>query len=508
MRATFTGMEIARSAVAVNQVAQDVVANNIANANTDGYTRQRVDRAATAVYSYSSRVSSNKAGNTGTGVAALGISQIRDTFLDQCYREQNSAANCYSKTADILNDILDVFPDGADITDDSGLIGGLETLYTNLNTFIGSPTSNSEANLVQSAFTNLAQILNQLDSGLTTVRDRQTEDLQATVDRTNDLMEQIANLNRVIAADATIAANSGSKYCQSNALLDERNLLLDELSTYGDINVTEHSDGTVRIEMGGKLVLEKGECDSLCLNVDANHNVNVAWRTSGESASLTGGSIRAYINVLNGRGGNVQSNSETSVQGIAYYRDRINEFASALADVANSTLPESFDELGNIVSYKTLLCGYEPGGAEAKTVTAANLSVSSEWKANGAGYIVCSASENIEDYAQLLSNRIFKDGYTFCAYGETYTGNFSNYTIDLLGKIGTDVSFNKGRSEAASTIAGDYLSNRDSISGVQQDEETSNMLIFQRSYQAAARLMTVMDEMLETLISSMGAVGR
>jgi len=507
LRSTFSGMDIARSAIVVNQIAQDVVANNIANIDTEGYTRQRVERAATAVSSYSSRISSNALENNGTGVAALGVSQVRDSFLDKCYRDENSISSCYSQTADILNDILSVFPDGADITDESGLIGGLETLYTNLTTFIQSPTSESEANLVKTAFTNLTQILNQLDSGLTTVCQRQTEDLQTTVDRTNDLLEQISSLNSNIAADSTIMANSGSEYCQSNELLDERNLLLDELSTYGDINVTENSEGTVNVEMGGKLVVEKGEYDSLSLNIDENSYVDVVWRTSGNSVLLSGGSIRAYVDVINGRGSNVQSNAETSVQGIPYYRDRINEFASALADVANSTIPATIDSSKTITSYKTLLGGYESDDTEAKAVTAGNISISDEWTTDGAGYIIYSDSENVEDYAQLLSNKLFENSYTFSSYGETYSGTFSNYTIDMLGKIGTDVSFNEGRSEATATVADDYLSSRDSVSGVQQDEETANMLVYQRSYQAASRMMTVMDDMLDTLINEMGALG-
>lgn len=507
MGSIFSGINTARSAIVVNQISLDIVANNVANADTEGYSRQRVERAATAVTSYSSRVSSNAVGSTGTGVAALGISQVRDSFLDKCYRDENSISAGYSQTADILNEILSVFPEGADITDESGLIGGLETLYTNLTTFVQSPTSDSEANLVKSAFTNIIQILNQLDSGLTTVCERQTEDLQTTVGRTNELMKQIANLNENIAADATIMANSGSTYSQSNTLLDERNMLLDELSTYGDIGVTDNSDGTVSVEMGGKLVVDQGEYDSLSLNVNKNGYVNVSWRTSGESISLSGGTIRASVDIINGRGSNVQSNAETSVQGIPYYHDRLNAFAGALAAIANSTIPESIDSDGNVTSYKTLIGGYTSDGTQAGTVTANNISISDEWSTGGAGYIIYSEDENVEDYAQLLLNRLFEDDTTFSTYGETYTGTFSNYTIDMLGKIGTDVSFNESRRDATATIAEDYLSSRDSVSGVQQDEETANMLIYQRSYQAAAQLMTVMDEILNTLINEVGNLG-
>lgn len=507
MRATFIGMETARSAIVTNQLAQDIVANNLANSETNGYTRQRVERAATAISSYANRFSSGNTGNNGTGVSAIGVSQIRDSFLDKCFRDEYSISSSYSTTSDILNDILSVFPDGADITDDSGLIGGLENLYTNLNTFIQSPTSESEANLVKSSFTNLTQILNQLDAGLTTVCERQTENLQSAVDRTNDLFEQIANLNLSISSNAEISANSGSEFSKSNALLDQRNLLLDELSSYGNIDVSENLDGTVTVEMGGRVVVEKNNFDSLSMNTDKNNYVNVAWRTTGESVSLTGGSINAYVNILNGRGENIRSNNETPAQGLPYYRDRIDTFANALAAVANSTIPDTFDASGNVTAYKKLLSGFDENGNETSSITAENISVSTEWNQNGPGYLVLDTDENVEDYAQLLSNRLFEDSHTFTSYGESYSGTFSNYTIDMLGKLGTDVSFNTGRSEATATIADDYLSSRDSISGVQQDEETANMMIYQKSYNAAARLMTVMDEMLDKLINGMGRVG-
>jgi len=507
LRATFMGLETARSAIAVNQKAQDIVANNLANTETNGYTRQRVERASVAVSSFSSRIGSSTIGSSGTGVTALGVSQIRDSFLDKCFRDEYSTNSGFSQTSEILNDILSVFPDGANIKDDSGLVGGLEGLYTNLNKFIQSPTSSSEANLVRTSFTNLTQVLQQLNSGLTKVCERQTENLKTTVDRTNDLFEQIANLNVSISGDATIMSNNGNEHFMPNELLDQRNLLLDELSSYGNINVKQNTDGTVNVEMGGKTVVNKGDFDSLTTTVDENNYVNVAWRTSGESVSFSGGAIKAYVSVINGRGSNVQSNAETRVQGIPYYRDRINTFASQLAKVANSTIPQTFGADGKVATYKTLLAGYKADGTDADVITAGNITVSNEWTNGGAAYIVFNKDENVEDYAQQLSNKLFKDSVSFSSYGENYSGTFTNYTIDMLGKIGTDVSFNAGRRDATATIADDYLSSRDSTSGVQRDEETADMLIYQKSYQASARMLTVMDEMLDTLINRVGRVG-
>ncbi|MEG1404682.1 MAG: flagellar basal body protein, partial [Oscillospiraceae bacterium] len=231
LRSTFMGFEASKSAVFANQKSLDIVGNNLANSETNGYTRQRVDRASIYVSSYSSRIASSTIGQAGRGVETLGVSQIRDSFLDKCFRDEYALSSYHGKTADILNDILNVFPEGSDITDGSGIVGGLEQIYKSLNKFIQSPTLDSEANIVKSAFTNMTQVLQQLDKRLSVVTQRQTEDLQSTINRTNDVIEQIAHLNQMIAGDASVVANPGNEHFKPNELLDQRNLLLDELAS-------------------------------------------------------------------------------------------------------------------------------------------------------------------------------------------------------------------------------------------------------------------------------------
>lgn len=513
VRSTFFGFEASKSALYTSQKSLDITGNNLANTNTDGYTRQRVETAATRYSSSTSRIASSAVSSSGAGVTTLGVSQVRDAFVDKCYRDENSLSNYYSKSSDILNDILDVFPEGADITDDSGLQGGLENLYSSLNDYIQNPTLDSEANIVKTAFANIVSILHQADNNLTTVATRQTTDMKTTINRTNEILEQINSLNKTIKAQASTVSNTDSEYFGSNELLDERNNLLDELSGYADINAISQNDGTVNVEVGGKLVLSGKGADAITMSVNDNGYVNVAWRSSGESVSLTSGSINAYIEVINGRGSNVQSNEETPTQGIPYYRDRLNTFASALAKVANSTIPvagsdgnPSTDGSGNII-YKTLLSAQTDSGNTDSTakVTAANISISDEWTNGGAGYFIYSKSENVQKYAQSLSAKLMDNSNTFSSYGENFSGTFSEYLTDMVGKVGTDVSFNQGRQAAAESVADDFLSQRDSISGVQKDEETANMLQFQKSYEASARMMTVMNDLLDTLINQIGA---
>ena len=540
LRATFMGFEASKTAIFANQKAIDIVGNNIANSETTGYTKQRVERASIYVTNYQSRTASSTVGLAGMGVDSLGVSQTRDSFLDKCFRDEYSESSFYGQQAAMIDDILNVFPEAVDVTDTSGILGAIENLYTNLNTYIQSPTLESEANLVKSAFTNICQVLQQANTRLNTVAERQKEDLSTSVERTNEILERIAYINKMVASDATIVGNSNSEYFTPNELSDERNLLLDELASYSDISVSESSAGVVSVKMGDKLAVDEFEAEKLCVNNKNNGCTTVTWLSSGDKVNFESGSIKAYVNVLNGRGANAGAGAigstttdESSVQGVPYYRDRINLLAKKLVEITNTSIPETMtdangqivpktDEAGNIV-YKTLLTGRNAAGeADINSVSAATITISDEWTNGGASYFIYNGKENVEDYAQKLSARLCEkpsasdllddspyklDQVVELEKGEKFSGTFNEYIIEMVGKLGTDVSFNKGRQEAAALVADDFLDSRDSVAGVQQDEETTNLMIFQKAFSAASRVMTTMDDLLDIVINRMGRVG-
>ena len=516
LRATFMGFEASKTAIFANQKSIDIVGNNIANSETTGYTKQRVERASIYVTNYQSRAASSTVGLAGMGVDALGVSQTRDAFLDKCFRDEYSEASYYGQQSSMINDVLNVFPEAVKVTDTSGILGALETIYTNLNTYIQSPTLDSEANLVKSAFTNMTQVLQQADARLTTVANRQKADLKTTVDRTNEVIDRIAYINKVIASDATIVSNGNSSYFLPNELTDERNLLLDELASYADISVIDGGDGTVNVKMGDVLAVDKFDTEHLLVTEKDAEHTSVTWLSSGDNVHFDTGSIKAYVNVLNGRGANITSNDETTTQGVLYYRDRINTFAQKFAEVANSTIPATNDDGsiktdadGNTV-YKTLIAAKDSDGTNTDStagITAANIAISKAWSDGGSGYFIFSRGENVEDYAQKLSTRLSNEDSSFVSSGESFSGTFNEYMIEMVGRLGTDVSFNAGRQKAAAQVADDFLESRDSVAGVQQDEETTNLMIYQKAFSAASRVMTTMDDLLDIVINRMGRVG-
>ena len=315
MRPTFMGFETAKTSIFANQKSIDIVGNNLANLDTNGYTRQRVDRVSMVVASSAGRVSQNRVGLMGQGVEALGVSQLRDSYLDQRFREEYANTAYHNEATDILKDIQSVFDDGNDVSSMTGLTDAMEKIFDSIQDFAQDPTSSTTANIVMSAFVNMTQVLNQLDSKLQNVLEQQSSDMKVTTDRVNQLLQQVAQLNKTIS-DQDMSLLTGTESYQPNELLDERNLILDELAGYGDIQVTQKADGSVDVVMGGVSVVTGDSFNTLNYVQHDDGTVALTWRNGGENAQFTSGALKADLEFINGRGTNVQSSNETPQKGI------------------------------------------------------------------------------------------------------------------------------------------------------------------------------------------------
>lgn len=528
MRPTFMGFETSKRGINVAQKGLDITGNNLANLDTAGYTRQRLDTNSIAPNSFSNRVSVNRIGLTGQGVESIGVGQIRDAFLDKRFRDEYATASYYSQATNILEDIQAALGDAADVSAGGDVFASaIRQMYSSLNDFSENPTSTPHANLVLSAFNNATQVIQYLNKKLDDVADQQQFDLQVGVNRVNSLLEQIAHLNDTISHDATVLQNPDNEYFRPNELMDHRNLLLDELSSYGNITATLNGDATVTVRVGNHVVVDGGKFDVVNLRTEEDTNlVFLEWNSSGETLDLTGGTLLAYTDFINGRGANMQNKGETLKQGIPYYRDRLDTMARTLANAVNHIIPvmedpdplnpdnnhvqqQKVDEYGNLV-YKELISAKTADGTTDSNipVTAANIAVSDLWTQGGAQYFL-SESGNKENatYAQQISYLLTGQAVEFISFGETFVGTFEEYLIDYTGKIGSDTAFYTNRREVVSKVADEYLNKRDEISAVAENEETVNMMTYQKSFTANSRLMTALDDLLETLINRTGRVG-
>lgn len=521
VRPTFMGFETAKAAIFTNQKSIDIALNNLSNIETNGYTRQRVDRAALAPASYASRVASSRVGLMGQGVEALGVSQMRDEFLDKRFRDEYAKTNYHSQVADILSDVQSALGDGEDITDESGLYGAMKQMYESINDFVQNSTSDSQAGLVLASFRNVVEVLQQLDAKLSNVAEQQITDFGISIDRINEIGQSIAEINKMIREDATVQCNPDNEYFRPNELLDERNLLLDELAGYGNINVKSNADGTIDVTFAGhdfvKETPEGTEVTGLGLTRNDDYTVSVRWRTDGTDVSPESGRVLAYIDYINGRGNNIQNSTEGVERGIYYYRDKINTYANEFAKVVNNAVPvydpktgePAVDPITGEVQYKTLVAAKMPDGSTNGKipVTAGSISISDEWNEAGNGYFVYDRAEYVEDYAQQIITKLTEGSYTFKSYGGEFVGTFVDFEVDFLTTLGSDIAFQEGRRDSTAKVADDFLARRDEISGVSRDEETADAIQYQKSYEAAARMMTVLDELLDVVINKMGRAG-
>lgn len=527
IRPTFLGFETAKKGLTAAQKGLDITGQNMVNWDSEGYTRQRITQVAIAPDSFRNRYSSSAVGPSGQGVDITGIAQTRDVFLDKRFREETAEVGYYTQANNTLSDIQSAINE-FNPTTDTGLRATLMALSDALQSFSVHAYSETHANIVAASVKNVTQTLQQISTKLDNAREQQIYDLEVSVDEVNKKIRQIAELNHTIMDDAaTIQYNP---YFGPNELYDQRNLLLDQLAEYADISYTSNVDGTINVTLNGQQVITGQKYDQIEMTRNERTDVvGLQWISTTEPVQLATGSLKASTDYINGRGPNLKYPGESTLRGFNYYRDQLDAFAQSFANTMNNIVPE-YDETtgapkvgadGNIV-YKQLMGGLSDKPDDEGVyhvekdipITADNLSISDQWSVNS-GYVIYQrnpeehdTADNVGNYALALADAVTNATIFFDANGEEFNGTFLDFVKNYVTTLGEDVSFSENRLNATSTIQRTLEDNRDSVSGVVVDEEVANMMLYNKSLSAASRLMTAMDETLDTIINKTGMVGR
>jgi len=478
MSSTFLGLEIAKSAIIASQIAIDVTGQNIANVSTEDYTRQAADMVSVNYSNGVSKFAQTASSNRGQGVTVSSIKQIRDALLDVRVRDANAQYNTNNTIYAGLSDIEGVL----DETDTDGLHAMLNDFYSQLESLSNNVGDVEYASMARSAAEKVALVFNQYAAQFAEIREEQTSSLEITVESVNTIVDKINEVNAQIADET----NRGSV---SNELLDMRNSYLDTLSGYMNIKVTAQDDGTVTVSCGDIDVLDS------TFTLDASGEQAVITRTDGEGNSEEfspeEGSIKGYLDILNGAGSYAED-GENTFQGLLYYERAYDSLAEAFAG--------TFNDLNTLdaASPANLFTG----------TTAADIAVSQEWL-DDADYIVVdddTTDESTNGNIIKMLNAMDED--VDSALYPTISGSFESCSRTLMSEIAVDVDYYKDIKTMNKNILDSANNQRESVMGVSLDEETINLTTYQSAYQAAARLMTVLDENLDTLINSTGVVGR
>lgn len=519
MRPTFMGFEASKSAIFASQKGLDIVGHNLANMSTEGYTRQRVDQVSVDTSAFKNRKTDSSQNHLGLGTEVNGVQQVRDDQMDTAFRNSYSDTSYYGRSSDMLSDIENILSEIDPGVDGYGygLSYGIKEMYSALQGL--SENVNLEANAVifADSVKNITAILNRTAATLNEARESYIDDLKTEVTDANTIIEDISELNKQISE--LVSGGGYSEQYGPNELIDKRNMLLDELSAFGKVDVVHRTDGSVKVSLNGHECIKGERYDSVILQENNDNGVSVRWKSNLEDAITGNGILRASTEIINGRGVNASSESDATVRGFDYYMDKLDTFAEKLAEVLNNTIPEKVDDKGNpvheengkYIPFKRLVgetvC--ENGNVYVDTirkVTAANISISPEFSRN-ASYILTDLNSSDNQYFLNLIGKITDEEYSFSKKNDEFTGTFQDFITDFSAKIGSDVKYAQSKAEACERYSDELQNNRESISGVSESEETVSMLTYNRAFQAAAKMMTAMDELLDIIINQVGALG-
>ncbi len=475
MTSTFFGLNTALTGLQAQQMALNVTAHNVANANTDGYSRQEVDMTATYPYTVPTANRGVGAGQIGTGVEVENISRVRDQFLDSQIRSQLSAQGSWQTTQDYLGQLESVFNEPSD----SGLSTLFGTMWNAWQDLSVSPDSTSAKAAVVQAGTGLADELNRDASQLSTLRDQAGQEAGLNVSDVNSDLQQIADLNNQIQKVQLVGD-------QPNDLMDKRDLLLDKLATTLPISYQQDAQGQLTITLGSKsggpTLVSGSSYGSLQSATNADGTLAVTMTdSSGTSAgdvtsSLTSGTLGGLIDVHD------QVLNPSYSGSLAW---RLNQLASTLITQVNKV--------------------YDPSGATKffDGTDASNISVDGSL-VNDPTTVRSGSSGAAGDGSVALAIANLQTTVVDCNGDGQPDSTIGDWYNQLVTKLGSDSQQAQQMTTNQKALVNQLTTSRQSNSGVSLDEEATNMVKYQRAYEASARVMTAMDQMLETLINSMG----
>lgn len=521
MRSTFHLLETSKRSLFTQMAALQTTGHNIANANTPGFSRQVVNMNATRPIEAVGLTHSTAPGQLGTGVEFGSITRIREKFLDDQYRNENKSLGSFSVQADTLDKLEGIINEPSD----SGVRTVLDNFWKSWSDLSKDPENVAARKIVRENAVALADAFNFTSKQLSDLSTDLTTNIATNSQAVNSLATTIANLNGEIYRIESMGDDA-------NDLRDQRDLLTDQLSKLVNINVVDTDQGYT-IDMG---------------------SVNLV--TAGTMTGTTPESLAEALSSGDLNSGEIYGMFVSRDKFVADYQNQLNTLADTIAngDVtvtipAGSVLPDGIELDGVVYSggaryldepltvtvqginglHKlgfTLNDPLEEGGdffvskSGGNPITAADFAlnpdiandatkIATSMRTSGTGTDELPVKGN--NTLAILISQLKDTSFKFESGGSVPT--LANGTIDsffgaVVGQLGVQSQEATRQLNNQKSLTDQIDSRRQSVSGVSLDEEMANMIKFQHAYGAAARVMTVFDEMLDKIINGMGVVGR
>jgi flagellar hook-associated protein 1 FlgK len=538
MLGTFLGLQTSLRGLMADQAAIETVAHNIDNANTPGYSRQRVNLAATTALEVPG-LRSAMPGQIGTGVQVQQVTRLRDAYLDQQYRQQNAYLGKWTAEQGTLDKVSAIINEPSD----TGLSSVMQQFWDDWSKLASNPSDLATRTLVLQDGQTVAQTLNQMAQQFQDLQNDLSASLTANVTQVNQDLNQLVQLNQQIEAIRNVGE-------EPNDLLDQRDLLVDQLSNLADVTVDD-SGGHYTLSIGGQPMVQDDQVMSTLTVTDP-----------------TSGTLNVPVN------GGQLAGIQQSLTLVGQYKTDLDNFASSLANgamtislagdwtlPASSTLPvditlpdgttkysagtpvSSITYKGQPLATQTLSdgsqvvvipqgtsvtvnglngllqLGYGPAGqgvaffsaaGGGSSISASNIQVSIQVNQIAVGLSIDPSSTATNPTAKagdgtlaMTVSQMKNVEMTFpdLTGTSTMTGTLSEFLQSVVSGLGIQSQTANQQVTNQQALVNQVNSQRQSVSGVSIDEELTQMIQYQQSYNASARMISTINEMLETIVN-------
>ncbi len=459
MYGTNVGLEIGKRALMAQQLSLNLTGHNIANVNTPGFSRQ-------SAIMKSNMPMFTTLGSLGTGVEVTEIRRLRSVFLDQQYRSESHKLGQWGFLSQTWSQIESIYNE----PDETGLSGTMDKFWNAWQDLADNPESESARVAVREQGIMLADSFHHLSGQLKDLRDSLNTDIGTMVQQINITSAQVADLNQLIAT-AELTGHT------ANDLRDRRDYLVDQLSGWVNIGTIEQDNGSLTVLIGGMAL------------VDGNSSLDIGLEIQSAGSTVTS---RIYFEGtsidIDRPGGVLEGLIEARDVIVVERQEELDLLAMGLVSAINEVHRAGYS-LGNETGFDF----FDPNTTGADDIAVDSLIL------QDVNNIAASLNGEIGDNSNALNLASLRESLKMQGGQAT----FNEYYSSMIGKIGI-------KSQQASNVEQNQMAllyqienARQSLSGVSLDEEMANMMKFQHAYEAAARVITVMDSALDTIINRM-----
>jgi len=460
-------LNTASRSLLTQQKAIDVTGQNIANVNTPGYSRQRVVMEPSTPINF-------EPGQMGTGVKAAEIQRIYDGFIGGQINGENAKLGQWEATESGLARIELIFNESSGV----GLGQAMGEFWSAWQDLVNNPSGYPERTVLRSTSQTLARTFNTMSANLHQIQLDYDRTIVGTLDEINGLSRQIVDLNDKISQVEISGQNS-------NDYRDQREQLLKELASLIEINTYENEQGQVTVLAGnGNPLVQSPQAYELSTVTNVDGLQDVVWMdrngtTIDITASIGGGELKGWLDVRDGFSQD--------------YLDRLDALAGAMIAEVNAIHQGGYGMTidpgtGAPVTGQPFFTGTS---ATTMAIDPAIVADVNRIAAATTAATVPGDNRNAVALANLQGQLTMNGGST----------TFDNYYSALASGVGNDVRNASANHEYEDAMITHLENYRESVSGVSLDEEMVNLVKFQHAYEAAAKLITTVDDMLSTVLN-------